>query len=246
MTFSHGTFEPRQCARRPTGGSCPVALLGLWLGAALAGLAGTGLAQLPPQRVEGLAAIIGGHYPGPQVDTLLRSDVELRARLHLAQAGEPDADPTADLLRASLQELIGEVLIAREARRVQVGALRAVDVERERVAIAESVGGEAVLYRWLQRRGASEAEIDRMAERRAQVSLFLAANLEGEHITRAEVDAALSAAGVDPAAASAERREATRALLSKQALQAAVERWMRVLHARSVVRVYATFDEAPS
>lgn len=203
---------------------------------------GRAVAQLAPQRVEGLAAIVGGHYPGPTVDTLLRSDVELRARLRLAQQGLPDASPTPALLRASLTELIGEVLIAREAQRVQVGAVRNADVERERRRIAVSMGGDASLYSWLRRRGASESEIDDMAERRAQVALFLAANLEGEHITRAEVDAALAAAGKSVEEASPELREVMRAQLSRAALERAVERWVRVLWARSVVRITATFD----
>ena len=35
-------------------------------------------------RLDGLAAVVGGEGPGPGVDVILRSDVELRARIALS------------------------------------------------------------------------------------------------------------------------------------------------------------------
>lgn len=210
----------------------------------VAGVTGAG-AQLPVARVEGLAAVIGGHYPGPGVDVVLRSDVELRARLRMAeqQAVAEDGAPSPALLAASLHELVGEVLIARESKRVQVGTLGPEEVERERRRIADRVGGSAELAAVLAQVGASASEIEAMAERRALVALFLSANLEGfQEVTAAEVDAALVAEGeLEPRDVPRERRIAVRRELVRAASRRAVERWTRVLEARSVVRVYADY-----
>lgn len=74
-------------------------------------------------RADGIAAVIGGSAPGPSVDVILRSDVELRARIALSGQSERATgfEPLPlPLLRAALDQLVGEALIAREAERVRV------------------------------------------------------------------------------------------------------------------------------
>lgn len=202
-------------------------------------------AQLPTVRVDGVAALVGGGYAGPGVAVILRSDVGLRAEMHLWSAGKAGAEPTPDLLRAALDELIGEALIAGEAERLRVETPRASLVADERARIVEQVGGQTSLEALLQQASASPHEVLEMAERRAVVALFLDANLEGDNIvTEAAVDAALVAEGVaDPATIDEDRRESVRLRLSRQSLQRSVERWVRVLRARTVVRVFARFGE---
>ena len=214
-----------------------VALLWAWWVPAM------GQAQLKPERVEGLAAVIGGYYPGPGVDVVLRSDVELRARLQLAEAGQFGAKPSPAVLRESLRALISEVLIARESERVQVGDLQPEDVEREWRQMADRVGGPGRLSQILAELGAQAVEIEAMAERRALLALFLSANLEGyREVTAAEVDAVLVAEGEEaPRSVPRERRRSVRRELVQAALEQAVARWTRVLEARSIVRVLARY-----
>lgn len=215
------------------------------LGVTFACLCGVAEAQLPTVRVDGVAALVGGGYAGPGVAVILRSDVGLRAKMHLWSAGKAGVEPTPELLRAALDELIGEALIAGEAERLRVETPRAAAVAKERARIVEQMGGQASLEALLKQASASPHEILEMAERRAVVSLFLDANLEGENVvTEAAVDAALVAEGLaDPATVGEERREAVRMRLSRQSLQRSVERWVRVLRARTVVRVFARYGE---
>jgi hypothetical protein len=201
----------------------------------------------PPVRVDGVAVLVGGNGPGEGVDVILRSDVELRARLALLS---DDADralraalPPA-LLSATLSELIGEVLIAREAERVQIASPAAADVQREKQRLIVSAGGLAHVEALLHELGASQAELDAVAKRRAVAAAFLSANLEGAMlVTDNEVELryqaeAASFAGLDPAKA----RELIRASLRSEALNHNIERWVRVLQARTPLRIFAKFD----
>jgi hypothetical protein len=201
------------------------------------------LAQDEPMRIDGLSAVIGGGAPGPGVDAILLSDVELRARIVLCgRSSEPvalDAIP-AQLLEATLNELIGEHLIAREARRVQAARTSAEDVERERKQFVRSAGGPERMQALLQLMSAEPEELDVIARRRALVGAFLSANLEGvtvvtdSEIARAYAAEKQSFADRDPEAVRAELR--TR--LSREALDRTIERWVTVLRTRTKVRVY--------
>ena len=201
-------------------------------------------AQLPPVRAEGLAALVGGSHPGPGVAVVLRSDVELRANLHLWENGQRGVVPTGKLLQAAMEEIIGELLIAAEAERMQMDEPRPRDVGDEWDRIAAKLGGDAQLQEFLHVQGASEREIQEMAQRRATVAQFMSANLEGEGVvTEAAIDAALIAAGeTAPQEVPAEERERIRELLSRQNFQRAVARWISVLKARTVVRICVQFS----
>lgn len=215
------------------------------------------LLSLPPNvsaqtsgatRVEGIAAVIGSTAAGTGADIVLRSDVELRAKLALrargaGEGGEPIPDA---LLAATLREIVGEFLIAREAERLRLGSPDDRAVARERARIVESVGGEAALAVLLDAERASGDEIDAIARRRAVVQDFLQANLEGAtEIGEAELERGYARGGhpfVDQPFETV--REPLRAWLAQRAIERAVLRWIMVLEARTPMRVMAEYGEA--
>jgi hypothetical protein len=199
-------------------------------------------------RVEGVAAAIGG-AAGEPADVILQSDVELRARLLLLGRDERSAlylELPSGLLSAALRELIGEKLIAREAERVQITRPTPGMVAQERQRLVAAAGGSERVQTLLATLGASPAEIDQMAERRALVGAFLRANLEGTTvITDREIDAQIARergryTGQDLAAL----RSQVRAVLARATLARNIERWVRVLRARVPVRIYAAFERS--
>jgi hypothetical protein len=207
---------------------------------------GPALGQGAAARIDGLAAVVGGSAPMPGVDAVLRSDVELRARIAWSGA-HPEAELLAPLpnavLQAALNEVIGELLIAREAVRVRAEAPASGEVERERGRLLASAGGAERMHALLEALGASDSELDVIARRRAQVGAFLSANLQGVTIvTDSEVEHALDAqadafAGRDRATAHNEMR----ARMSREALSSAIERWVTVLRTRTPVRLYVQY-----
>ncbi|MDD9970178.1 MAG: hypothetical protein OXR73_28315 [Myxococcales bacterium] len=223
------------------GGSLFAWLLGL-LGALAAIPA---FAQLPAARVEGVAALVGGKAPGPDVGVILRSDVELKARINLARASKDPLGPlTQEALRDALRELIGEELIVREARRIRTVEPGQDDLRDERKRLAESCGGAERLSQLLTGLQVRDQELRAVVQRRALVAAFLTSNLEGATtITEGQIDAALAEAGyAEPGKASPETRRIIAAALAREALNRSVKRWVRVLSARVPVRVYARFD----
>jgi hypothetical protein len=195
-------------------------------------------------RVDGLAALVGGSSPVSGVDVILRSDVELRARMALTgQGAAPDAPLSESLLAAMLEELIGEMLIAREAERVQSSPPTAADIEREKQRMVLMAGGPLRVEGLLQAVSAPESELDVIAERRAIAAAFLSANLEGAMtVTDGEIEQrmraeAASFEGLDPQ----QVRELLRARLGREALARNIERWVRVLRTRTKVRVLAGY-----
>jgi hypothetical protein len=142
-------------------------------------------------RADGIAAIVGGEAPGPGVEIVLRTDVSLRARIILSgRLGRPAATVPLprDLFFATLDQLVGEVLIAREAERVNVTPPTEADLARETARLEEEAGGSANLLELVRGLGATNAEVDLISHRRALVAQFLRANLEGTSvITDAEV-----------------------------------------------------------
>ena len=217
----------------------------------------TGVRAQPPTAaqfgesmvIDGLAAVLGGADPLDTPRPILQSDVELRARLALlgrdADRGMHAPLPHS-LLRATLDELIGEQLIAIEAERVQIPAPRADDVGHELAIIERDAGGAEVIAELLSRTDAARADLEAMALRRAMVGAFLRANLEGVTVvTEAEVDDRLRAEPerfVGEQAASV--RAAVRAVLAREALARNIGHWVRVLRARTRVRVFAVFGES--
>ena len=203
-------------------------------------------AQGKPSRIDGLAAVVGGSAPSAGVDSVLLSDVELRARI--AWSGRHlDEDalgplPNAALL-SGLNESISELLIAREAVRVKAEAPVASEVARERAHLVESAGGAARMQVVLRALGVSADELEAIARRRAAVGAFLSANLQGvASVTDSEVERALATSTAESAGGDRERaRGELRARMSREALNIAIERWVSVLRSRTQVRIYVQY-----
>lgn len=200
-------------------------------------------------RAEGIAAIVGAPTPRAGALVLLLSDVELRARMRLAGQTEgpiATAPLPPSLLAATLNELLGEALIAREADRVQLASPTERDLREERRRLDALAGGEARMGELLASLRVSDEEIATIVRRRATVKVFLEANLQGA--------ATVDDATIDRVFESGEHpfqgqeldqvREPMRVWLARRALDRSVRRWVEVLRSRTVVRVLASYAES--
>ncbi len=221
--------------------------------AAGAMLPGTALAQpsliSDAVRVDGVAFVVGGLAPGKGVVTLLRSDVELRARLSLLRAGSEAAalGPLPErLLRAVRDELLGEALLAVEATRLGIGAPSRSDIARERQRMVRGAGGAQVVSRVLSMLGVNARELDQMAARRAQANAFMEANLAGaSEVTQAEIDRAYESEDHPFRDRPLEEaREPLRALLAQRRLEEAVARWISGLAERVPHRLLTDYGSS--
>lgn len=199
-------------------------------------------------RVDGIAAIVGGTAAGSGTTVIYRSDAELRARIALAGQSEqlPIGPVPEPLLRAALDDLVGEVLIEREADRLRAARPEDDEVVRERERIAQQAGGPERLDALLRAMGAGDDEIVAAARRRAYVGAFLRANLEGSTVVS---DAQLERVYESERHPFAGRpldeiREPLRAWLAQRALRRDVRRWIEVLRRRTTVLVVAPWRRA--
>ncbi len=190
---------------------------------------------------EAVVATVGGPTPAPGVDVVLLSDVTLRARIELALVGRSEAVPlTPALLSATLEQIVGELLVAREAQRLGTAEPTSEDVERERARLESTLGGAEAAAVFLRAEDATMAELDAIAARRAHVTAFFRANLEGSgEISDAQVEARY-ALGDHPFVGRLleEVREPLRAWMASESVRADVARWLEVLRGRSVVRIF--------
>lgn len=195
-------------------------------------------AHAQAQLVEALVCVVGADTPGEGADVVMLSDVTLIASLAMARRREAVV-MTPALLEAARDELVGEILIERESRRLHTGEPTPDETARQRERIARSVGGADVLQAQLAAWDVSEAEINRVAARRATVERFLAANLEGgTSATDAEVEEAFRAESHPFVGRTFEEvREPLRGWLEVTRLEQSVARWLTVLRQRSVVHI---------
>ncbi len=197
-------------------------------------------------RADGIAAIVGANTPRADAKVILHSDVDFRARLRLIREapGQPHLGALPrGLLRATLDELIGEALIAREAERVQVASPTPNDIRREQRRLEQLAGGADSLQALVRALGATEGELEAMVQQRALVSVFLEANLEGAAtVSDARIEAVFES-GEHPFLGQAldDVRGAMRVWLTRQALDQAVTRWIQVLRERTRVREMASY-----
>jgi len=214
------------------------------LALAVLALAAPARAQLP---ADALVAVVGAETPSGGIDVVYLSDVELRARLSLAGAGEvATSELPRSLLSATLEEIIGETLVAREATRLRQPDPESEAIEAQRTRLVASVGGEARMRELLGTIGATDDELFAIARRRAAVEAFFRANLEGDTTVSDAELAAVYATGEHPFAGRPleEVDDALRAWLAMAALRRDVARWLDVLRDRTVVRV--TILETPA
>lgn len=206
-------------------------------------LAGALAEAQEPVRVEGVAALVGGTTAGPGVAVILRSDVDLRARIALVrEARELPLGPLpGPLLAAALEELVGEVLIEREADRLRAGRPSDAEITREVHRLERDAGGIERLDALLTALGVPRAEVEATARRRAYVSAFLRANLEGSTVVSdAQVDRAYESGGHPFVGRPLDDvREPLRMWMTQRALRRDVRRWIEVLRSRTAVRVVA-------
>jgi hypothetical protein len=197
-------------------------------------------------RVDGIAAVVGGLAPAEGVISILRSDVELRARIALAGAGatEPAFAPLpAALLRASLAELVGEALIASEAQRLALEAPSSDELASERNRLTLRAGGAARLTALLDALGVSKRELGVVIKRRAIVSGFLKANLEGTlEVTPAELARAYDAEDHPFRDRPLEEvAEPLRQWLAQRRLEQSVSNWVESLRGRTAHKVLVEY-----
>ena len=218
--------------------------------AALLATSAVPAASAQARHVDGIVAIVGGHSPSSQTDVVLRSDVELRAWLALAAEAPdlPGVQVPEELLHATLDQIIGELVIAREAERLHAAQPNEEQIRRQRDELVRSLGGEERLRALIERLSIDPGEIDAIAERRAFVDAFLRANLEGSTlVSDAEVEERHER-GDHPFAGRPldEVRELLRAWLASQALERDVRRWIQVLRSRTAIRIVVPFAPPPS
>lgn len=199
------------------------------------------------QRLDGLAAVVGGLTPGPNVISIFRSDVELRARMALLrEASLREAlGPLSDgLLRASLTALVGEALIAVEAARLNLARPSAALLAEERVRLLGERAADASQTReLLLALGVGPRELSDWVARRATVNGFLQANLEGMLDASSSELERLFQSEPHPFRGQAldEVREPFANWLAQQRVQGAVAGWVQSLTQRIPHRVLASY-----
>lgn len=232
--------------------------LGVQLGAVIAIWSGLSLASpvqaqssgprplsLPQLPVDGVAAVIGASGAGPNVDVILRSDVELRARILLSgQRGRVVDGPISSFwLAQALEQMIDESLIAREAERVRLATPTALDQQQEHRHLQELAGGAQQLSAVLALMRVSQAELEQTVRRRTLVAVFLTANVDRmTAVTEAELQRAYDAAREHLEGRTFEQsREMIRVQLARAAMQETVAQWVRKLRGRTTVHVVADY-----
>ncbi len=205
-------------------------------------------AQQQPVRIDGLAALVGGLEPAPGVDVILQSDVELYALIELSGdvSGLLPTTPLPEaLMRAALQKLVGEYVIAREAERVRVSEPRVSDITRERRRLELRAGGRERLRALLRDKAVSKRELESILLRRARVSAFLRANLETDRGTDGppveQVPVAERPDGQKPGGSPQSKADGDRS--QESTLQKAAERWIRMLMVRTPVRMFGEYSQ---
>ena len=135
------------------------------------------------------------------------------------------------------------MLIAREADRVQLATADESDIQRERRRLHQLAGGQARMERLMAALSVEPQEIEAIVRRRALMASFLEANLEGSQtVSEAEVERVFES-GEHPFLGRSldEVREPMRVWLGRQALTAAVRRWVTVLRGRVTVKWLAPY-----
>jgi hypothetical protein len=198
------------------------------------------------QRVDGVAAVVGGLTPGPSVLTLLASDVELRARVALLRQSDlrTALGPLPpSLLAASLKELLGEALIAAESVRLNMPEPSGAAVAEQRAQLVGTAARPTATRALLEALGVNERELVAWIERRARVNEFLQANLEGTlDVTEEELEQAFAREAhpfygepFEIARAKFERWYA------RVKLEEAVKSWVATLSQRTPHRLYVKY-----
>jgi hypothetical protein len=200
-------------------------------------------------RIDGVVAIVGGNTPTSDTDVILRSDVELRARLtRAADGGAAIRAPLSEAaLAAALDALIAEAVVAREAARLHASPPSADQIEAQRAALVRGLGTDAEVAGWLASFGAEADELRATATRRAFVEAFLQANLRASATVSDAELARVHGSGEHPFTSMPLEQvaEPLRAWIAARALRQDVARWTAVLRGRTPVVVVVPFAPPP-
>lgn len=209
--------------------------------ASISALEPTGLAQ-----IEGAAAIVAPRRTSVETIILL-SDVDRRARLHLAGRREGPVHggllPNA-LLQATLDELLAETLLSIEAERRNLVATDA-DLRRALSTLKSGAGGDERFAEVLVSIGASESEMADVIRRRALADVLLRERLRrGAGVSQSQLES-IYEAGEHPfiGLPFEEVREPLRVWAEQQAVASIVAGWIESLSRRVEIRVYANYVE---
>lgn len=223
------------------------------LGAPIAPLVGSTLRLAVPLASaetkligDGIAAIVGATVPSKESEVILRSDVDLRARILLLGRGGAetlDRELTDSFLAEVLKSLIDEGLILYEARRIDLAPPSQSDISRERARLVSAAGGEARLKELIRRLNISESELTRIAQRRARVVSFLTAHLGDEGIVTEQALRDRFESGDHPFVGLSFEDAAAglRLMIRDERVTQAVADWVRVLRERVRIIVRARY-----
>jgi len=195
---------------------------------------------------DGIAAIVGSTVPSKESEVILRSDVDLRARLLLLGRGGAETlerELTGALLAEVLRSLIDEALIIFEARRIDLPAPSQADIARERARLISAAGGEARIKQLMRRLSLRESDLTRIAQRRARVVGFLTAHLGDEGVVTEQALRERFEGGDHPFVGLSFEDAAAglRLMIRDERITQAVADWVRVLRERVRVVVRARY-----
>jgi hypothetical protein len=178
---------------------------------------------------------------------ILRSDLEIEARIALLQRGGLAAAEATELghevLARTLDHVINQRLVEREADRLQVFGL---ELEARRAAYAafiKKLGGEAAFRAFLARHEIGPSRVAAILERELRVSQFIANKVGlGARTTEADAQAYFDANperfhGSD----FAQVRAAITSMLTRDRVKALTQQFLEGLRANAKVRVLPPF-----
>jgi hypothetical protein len=203
--------------------------------AALAVAAGPGPS---PRVVEEIVAVVR-NPPGAAPRVVTRTKLEEEARIALVSRGGAAAATgplDAEALRAALEWLLDQMLLADEAARLKLDDVDGADVEealRRFRARFEDAGAYA---RFLSATELGEEELSVTLARMVRVELYVQSRVgRAGRVSDDEVERYLRAKGAAPASPAA--REAVRAQLAEERTARGVKELLADLRARADVRV---------
>jgi hypothetical protein len=232
---SHAT-RPRSGSGRPALLVGPLLLL---VSSAAAAESARGDEVLVDRVVAVVEADRGAEEDG-EVVTLFELLVE--ARLLVAERARSvdvaAVEPPERLLRAVLRVLVDQILIRREAARLELASVSDEDVGRERRTVETRLGGPGSIDRFTASTGAPPELLEATIRRRATVARFVARNVAlAVRVTDAEVEAAHREGGHPFEGRPLEEvRDEMEALLVARRQRQRLDEWLRDLRRRSRVR----------
>jgi hypothetical protein len=198
------------------------------------------LASTPAEGrvVEQVVAVVR-NPAGAQPRPVMLTRLEQEARVALVGQGAVDAAVApldVPALRAALRWLVDQLLVSDEAGRLQVDEVAREEVQGAVRRFRDRFPGEAAYRRFLEAADLSEEDLAVLLARDLKVQRYLESRVgRGARVTDEEVARFLEAQGAS--LESREGRDAVRARLTTEKVQAGVRQLVADLRARADVRV---------